>query len=107
MKNYGIQSFNDRFGHFFIVGVKRGASCTINLKYDKKESSQKVDIDASLSLSFSGFGVDLKGSVEFKNKMEQKYGLTNQKIFIEYKGTKIGGNSSKICENIEEANEIL
>ena len=64
-------------------------------------------MDGSLNGSFSGFGTSIKSSGDFKKKVEEKYGLTNQKIYITFKGTNLNGNSNQICKTIEEASQIL
>jgi hypothetical protein len=71
------KEFYKRYGSYFILGVKRGASATINLQYDRTDNEDNFNMDGSLNGSFSGFGTSIKSSGDFKKKVEEKYGLTN------------------------------
>ena len=56
---------------YFIMGVNKGASVTLELKYDLEDKRDDFNIDANLKTLFNGYGVDKGASLEFKKQLEK------------------------------------
>lgn len=78
MRDTSAGKFFERYGEYFVIGTQRGASATINLRFDRTDTSTDFSIDASLSGSYSKFGVEGEGSASFQKEVAEKYGLENQ-----------------------------
>jgi hypothetical protein len=96
LKYHGETAFKMAFGSHFIYGYRAAASAMAEVMIKETSSSKRTSLAASLSASFSGFGVKASGSASFANAVREQAKNTDIQTSLTIHGVKSNPSSQNI-----------